>query len=133
MTRVEINGVEYLIEFRHVAKVGKHRQLFDRAPIRAVTTCVIATDTFIAIDNAICANEDNFSRRQGRIKALQKVIKHCGALRDVAPILMNWYLTTVDPAPAMIRIHTPLTDADKRELIRLGEQTRNERKVRRAS
>jgi hypothetical protein len=127
MTEVKIDGEVFRIEFRHITKLGKHRQLFDRAPIKAVTTCVIATDTFIAIDNAICANEDNFSRRQGRIRALDKVLKHCGALKKVSAALMSYYITSVDPPTPVTVIKPSLSEAERQTRIQAGEKVHNER------
>lgn len=120
MLNLTINDRLYLIEFRHVTKFGKRRQLFDRAPVNAVTTCVIACFSpvivpnaaafqpvakveFIAIDNSICALGDNFSRREGRKVALRKALKHCGALKDIKGELWATYLE-----------HDPLLDARPR-------------------
>ncbi len=49
MIVTEIAGKEYHIEFRHITKYGKNAQLRSRAPIRAISTCVIVSDYFIAI------------------------------------------------------------------------------------
>jgi len=110
MLKLTINDHLYVLEFRHITKSGKRRQLYGRAPIKAVTTCVIAafdltqipgdrTDLeFIAIDNSICALDDNFSRREGRKNALRKVLRHCGALKGVKQELWDKYLAA-DPRP----------------------------------
>jgi hypothetical protein len=77
MFELSVDGKTYKVEFRHVTKVGKRKQLYDRAPIDAVTTCVIVADDFIAIDNAICAKGDRFSYNEGRLRSFRKVIRHC--------------------------------------------------------
>lgn len=111
MLSIKINDRLFVVEFRHVTMSGKRRQLYDRSPVKAISTCVIAcfdtepTDSgasalkFIAIDNSICALSDNFSRREGRKNAVRKVLKHCGALKQVAQELWTAYLLA-DPGPA---------------------------------
>jgi hypothetical protein len=93
----------YFVEFRHVTKLGKRRELYDRCPVKAVTTCAIyAEGGFIAIGNAICANDDNFSRREGRLKAFDKALRHCGAFNGIKAALTEAYLQ-VDPDPPIIQ------------------------------
>ena len=124
---------EYFVEFRHVTKLGKRRELYDRYPVKAVTTCVIVVKTtpwtgaeqdegeirFIAIGNAICANDDNFSRREGRLKAFDKALRHCGAFsgrNGLKAALIEAYLQ-IDSDPP-VREHKPLSpeEIDRRRV-----------------
>ena len=118
MIELTVNDREFSVEFRHVTKLGKRRELFDRCPVKAVTTCVIlATEklelddpirvSFIAIGNAICANNDNFSRRAGRLRAFDKALRHCGAFNGIRSALVEAYLQ-VDPDPP-VRQHESLS------------------------
>ena len=91
---IDLNDKRYTIEFRHLSSIGKRAQIH-RAPLKAVTTCVIIVqfipvqDTsaigkihLVAIDNALCAMSDNYSRRHGRAEALRKALERCGAFDD---------------------------------------------------
>lgn len=97
MITLKVNGTDYKIEFRHVTKLGKRAQLH-RGSVKAVTVCVVTTDKWQAIDVALCADSDNFSRWQGRHCALLKLLEHCRALKDDAPPLLGKYLE-IDPYP----------------------------------
>ena len=89
MTTIRIGEDSYTIEFRHLTKLGK-RPALRKAPVKAVTTCVIVVRSphghlkLIAIDNAICSDADNFSRLRGRWLAFKKTLERCGALKKVA-------------------------------------------------
>lgn len=89
MTTIRIGEDSYTIEFRHLTKLGK-RPALRKAPVKAVTTCVIVVHgpdehlKLIAIDNAICSDADNFSRPRGRWLAFKKTLERCGALKNVA-------------------------------------------------
>jgi hypothetical protein len=74
MIKIELEGTTYRVEFRHCTKVGKHHLLGKHSPVNAITTCVIACDDFIAIENAVCSAEDTFCRAWGRSLALSKAI-----------------------------------------------------------
>jgi len=114
MLKLLLNDKSYIVEWRHIKKGGKRAQLH-RGHVKAVSTCVIVCQNiaqespdgaitkinFIAIDNALCSDLDNFSRREGRKLSLRKVLKHCGALKDVrVEIWEHW--RKKDPAPARI-------------------------------
>lgn len=96
MIDISIAGNKFAIEFRHLSKTGKQPSLESRYPIRAVTTCVVVVNykysgNFIAIENAICMESDAFSRNEGRLRALRKVLKRSGALKDHAGSIWREY------------------------------------------
>ena len=133
MTHLLINGRKYSIEFRHVTKLGKRAQLYSRAPVAAVTTCVIlqhneGKDPVIAIDNSICSNDDNFSRYEGRVRALHKALDHCGALRDDKAALLQEYLEIETGGQAGPPRRQKMPDAEKDRLRLAGEPKRIERR-----
>lgn len=92
-----VNDQKYRIEFHHKTKLGKRAGL-RKAPLKAITTCVLVRDNLIAIENTLCAESDNFCRRDGRVKAFDKLLRYCGALRGVAADLWTEYLKA-DPPP----------------------------------
>jgi len=113
MLKLDIDDRSYILEFRHVTKTGKRAQLH-RGSVKAVTTCVIVCYghlphdnvlgpeiQFIAIDNALCSDSDNFWRREGRKRSLRKCLQHCGALKNVREQLWAAWLAK-DPAPDRI-------------------------------
>jgi hypothetical protein len=91
-----VKDQKFELEFRHVTKLGKHAQLH-KGSVKAVTTCVLMSGAprfskgLIAIDNALCVDGDNFSRREGRNRAFRKLLDHCGALRDLRVDLWEQY------------------------------------------
>ncbi len=95
MITLTVNGTDYKLEFRHVTKMGKRAQLH-RGSVKAVTTCVITTENWIAIDKSLCTDEDNFSRREGRWRALRKLLDHCGALKEIRLQLWAAYFARED-------------------------------------
>lgn len=101
MVKLFVDNRLYFVEFRHITKFGKKAQLHSRAPISAVTTCsIILVDAngepeFVAMDSAICSNEDNFWRMEGRLRSLKKVLRHCGALRGHRDNLWHEYQKVV--------------------------------------
>jgi hypothetical protein len=134
----------YHVEFRHVRKDGAHPALGRRAPIHAITTCVIiATKAgeplglepseilFTAIGNAICALDDAFSRRKGRLLSFYKAVTHCGALRDVREALLAAYLNH-DPDPC-VEIRPALTQPEKAVLWQKGWERRKQRELARTA
>lgn len=92
MISLYVGHKAYNVEFRHITKYGKNPQLRSRAPLKAVTTCVLVDHDFIAIDNALCSEMDNFCRQEGRLRSLRKLLRHCAALRDMAPQIWIHYL-----------------------------------------
>lgn len=131
----------YHVEFRHVRKDGAHPALGRNAPIAAITTCVIiATKAgeplglepseilFTAIGNAICALDDAFSRRKGRLLSFYKAVTHCGALRDVREALLAAYL---NHDPPCVEIRPALTQPEKAVLWQRGWEKRKQREERR--
>lgn len=87
------NGAgSFNVEFRHVSKFGKHPKLHSKSQIRAITTCVVNTPSLIAIEHAICLDPDNFSRIEGRLRSLQKVLTSYRPLAPVAEMIWNEYL-----------------------------------------
>lgn len=128
---VGIQG-RYFVEFRHVTKLGKRRELYDRCPVKAVTTCAIyAEGKFIAIGNAICANDDNFSRREGRLKAFDKALRHCGAFNGMKAALVEAYLQIDPDPPARQREQLSLEEKEQRKAA--GTATFVERQARHRS
>ncbi len=126
MLKLIADGRTYAIEFRHVTKLGKRAQLYARSPIKAITTCVVVAENFIAIDNAICAQDDNFSRAEGRDRALSKILKHCGALKHVQQHLLAEYLkATNGQKPKAQRLKMSAEERQKK--IESGSATRNRR------
>ena len=138
MIRLSIEDRIYHVEFRHTQREGKHPALGPRAPIRAITTCVIiiAIDPlitvndlpgilFTAIGTALCANDDDFSRQTGRHVAFSKAVTQCGALRGVKMALTAAYLE--HDAPPCIKIQPQLSQAEKVELWQAGWDKRQTR------
>ena len=97
------DNTEFVIEFRHVSNLGKRPSLEPRYPIRAITTCVVVAPrpgaeesggewlNFIAIESAVCVETDHFSRYQGRLRSLRKVLQRSGALKDYAEQIWREY------------------------------------------
>ena len=146
MIKLNVNGVEYNLEFRHVTKLGKRAQLH-RGSVKAVTTCVITTENWIAIDNSLCTDSDNFSRREGRWRALRKLLDHCGALKEIRLALWAAYLA-LDPGiprdgyveddklllPVIIRARTPkLSEAEVEARRAAGAGKREQRQLARGA
>jgi hypothetical protein len=142
MIHIEANGRAYSIEFRHVRKGAKRSGLGDKAPIRAVATCVVLgwgeqqlTIDFIAVEHAICSNADVFSRAEGRFRAFMRVLERCGRLRDVRAELLNAYVLRFDPLTreaaaarkAHLLITRRLTDAEKKAHWEGGWEKRQDR------
>lgn len=123
----------YHVEFRHVRKDGANPALGRRAPIAAITTCVILASSpheprqFVAIGNAICALDDAFSRRKGRLLSFYKAVTHCGALRDVREALLAAYLHQ-DPGP-LVEVRPALTQPEKTVLWQKGWEKRKQREA----
>ena len=79
MIKFTAGNKSYVVEFRHITTLGKRAQLHSRtSPIKAVTTCVIIEEgsTAIAVDNSICSLLDGFSRLEGRLRSLHKLLRH---------------------------------------------------------
>ncbi len=124
MTKLTIYGKEYKLEFRHVRPKAPAGDGDRRSP-GAITTCVIVADDFIAIDNAVCANGDNFSRRTGRLLALKKVVTNCGALREMQQAFLSQYIQASPPKP--VKVRRPLSEAVRQARIDAGLAKRMER------
>jgi hypothetical protein len=96
MVKIATEDGTYLIEFRHMSKHGKRARLRARAPVNALTVCsIVKVDKdnvakFIASDASICSNHDNFSRLEGRLRALKKVLKYNLVFKDVRSVI--WFL-----------------------------------------
>jgi hypothetical protein len=85
MHQIIIDGKVYRLEFRHKTVAGHppefHPKLHPKGSVRAITTCVLVGDDFIAIENAVCSMDDCFSRKEGRRVAFQKLLKTVGRLQ----------------------------------------------------
>lgn len=121
-----VNNKQYRIEFRHISKHGKRAQLH-KGSVQAVTTCVLIADQFIAIDNALCSASDLFSRREGRMRALNKLLDHCGPMRAIKGDFFSAYLK-LDPEPVLVERHARLTDEQRAELKAAGQAGKLERR-----
>ncbi len=117
MIRITLENKTYAIEFRHIRQAGKRPRLGRRAAIRAVTTCAIVACNddvpavaFIAIDNAVCDDEDNFSRHQGRDLALRKTLQQ-GVFREVGQRIMDEYDRLTAKPPSTGSRHEPVQPA----------------------
>jgi hypothetical protein len=83
---LSVNDQSFVLRFRYITKLGKRAEL-RHGPVRAVTTAVLLASgprftNLVAIDNALCSEADNFSRKEGRARAFKKLLDHCGALRE---------------------------------------------------
>lgn len=128
MVSLSVAGKTYTVEFRHITKLGKRHELYQRAPIKAITTCVVVADGFIAIDNSICADGDNFSRQEGRDRAFNKVLMHHTPLRKIKSELLGEYLKSTGrpkPAPTVAL----LSPEERQRRIDAGEEVRNIRRI----
>ena len=129
-----VNDKQYRIEFRYITKLGKLAQLH-RGPIKAITTCVVIEigGSFIAIDNTLCLDSDNFSRREGRLRSLNKLLDHCGLLRAVKPDFFNEYIKLdPGPPPQPPRPPKPRLSAERiAELKAAGQVNKIERRLKR--
>jgi hypothetical protein len=119
----------YRVEFHHKTKLGKRAGL-RKAPLKAITTCVLVRDNLIAIENALCAESDNFCRRDGRVKAFDKLLRYCGALRAVAADLWIEYLK-IDPPPAPRARKEKLPPMERERRKAAGQEGKVERRLER--
>lgn len=92
MITLQVGCKTYKVEFRHLTRLGKRRELGDKSPIKAITTCVVAAGGLIAIESAVCSDSDNFSRQLGRDLALGKVLARCSELRAVRMSFVDAYI-----------------------------------------
>jgi hypothetical protein len=127
--KLTLNEKEYRVEFHHKTKLGKRAGLRN-APVKAVTTCVLIRDNLIAIENALCSEQDNFCRRDGRLHAFEKLLRYCGALRDVAADLWVEYLKIDPPVPPRLRKET-LPAEERERLKEAGQANKVERRMQR--
>lgn len=134
MLQLTVCGKTYKVEFRHVTKLGKRRELYERAPIKAITTCVVVADGFIAIDNAICSDQDNFSRKEGRDRAFNKVLAHHTPLREIKLAMLNEYLrATKKPGRGAIGVKRQISQVERHNRIEAGAAVREMRRLRRST
>lgn len=131
----------FLVEFRHQRTARRFLEISSRAPIQAITTCVIialeqgelepSAIEFVAMGTAVCLKGDNFSRREGRLRSFSKAVRDCGALNGCKVALLAAYMEQDSDPPA--REKTPkLTDAEKTDRWETGWQKRKQREARRA-
>lgn len=101
MIRLDVGDRLYYVEFRHLRR--------PRMPFtRAITTCVIVAVLskeptaiqFIAIGTTACDEEDNFSRRAGRLKAFKNAVLQCGALSCCRLMMLSAYMQHDPDRPA---------------------------------
>lgn len=123
MLKLQVDGREYNVEFRHATNLGKRPQLSAKLPIKGITTCVISSDGFIAIENVVCILGDNFSRQAGRTLAFNKVINRSGALKGVRWHLVGEYNKTLKPS-LPVKKSTPLSPEEKQSRIDSGAKIR---------
>jgi len=129
MSQLLVNNTPYRIEFRHISKHGKRAQLH-KGSVQAVTTCVVMAENFIAIDNALCVEGDVFSRREGRMRALNKVLDHCAPLRKIKSDFFNEYVK-IDPDPKPVLRRERLSQEKVAELKACGQEGKALRRNRR--
>jgi hypothetical protein len=145
MVKLSVDGKTYIVEFRHITKQGKHAELGSRLPIKAVTVCSVIRmgDTrpdFIAMETAICSPEDPFSRIEGRLRSLKKVLRRCGSLKTVrARLWVQYQNETGVPRNQVclfednelrryfVRVPAILSDDEKQGLVDAGSDVREER------
>jgi hypothetical protein len=134
---ITIGDKAYRLTFQHFNTKGKTGWMHPEAPrygIGAITvctvTCIAASEAILydVADFDICSKVDQFSKEKGRERALRKLIKHCGALREVEPALMAAYLGKQKPKPAL-RLAKKLTEEEKAALIAAGAEIREKRKA----
>jgi hypothetical protein len=107
MIDIILDGRVFEIAFRHTRyEHGATHALKRHAPVRAITTCVVIVHNqvcgeieYVALGNAVCLREDQFSRHFGRHAAVLNAVTHCGALLldDKFNLLRQYAL--VDPQP----------------------------------
>lgn len=129
MFSMSIGEEVYSVDFRHKTIEGKRAQLSRRSPVKAITTCVVSSNGFVAIDNAICVLEDQFSRWAGRTNSFNHLIRNCKALKpEVQDALQNRF-SELNPPPIIQkeRLVVQLTDIEKKERILAGAEIKARR------
>lgn len=129
MFKTTIGSEVYSVDFRHKTTEGKRAQLSRRSPIKAITTCVVSTTNFVAIDNAICVREDQFSRWSGRSYAFEHLIQNCKALKDDVreALVAKFYELNPEPTPQAERVTIPMPKEEKQRRISAGAELRAKR------
>jgi hypothetical protein len=145
--KIDLDKTSFKIEFRH-------RRALHAAGLSAITTCVlIATGPdwprgLIAIDNAVCSWADIFSRREGRCRALRRLLNGCGPLKPFREDIWIVYQygtrrvgfqTMVDEKSVLLipRIFRPeprpISAEERAQRIAAGEPVRQARQKARAA
>jgi len=72
---------------------------------------------------------DQYSRREGRLRSLEKVVSRCGRLRKIGAAFMQVYLEVDPPPPVPER--REISEQRREELIAAGQEGKEERRARR--
>jgi len=129
MFKIKIGEVDYAVDFRHKTTEGKRHQLSRRSPVKAITTCVVSSRDFVAIDNAICVLGDQFSRWAGRNAAFNHLIRNCKALKPEVREALQARFSELNPPPVKQseRVIVPLSEDEKQKRIAAGAEVRAKR------
>ncbi len=129
MFKITIGEVDYSVDFRHKTMEGKRHQLNRRSPVKAITTCVISSRDFVAIDNAICVLGDQFSRWAGRTTSFNHLIRNCKAFKPEVSVALATRFLELNPPPIKQkeRIIPQVSDEEKQRRIAAGADIRARR------
>lgn len=127
MLKLIVDDVKYKVEFRHLLSYGRRPALRVGGEIKVATLCVVTAEGLIAMDMAACDAWDNFSRREGRWRALKKVLERCSPLRTVKRQFLQVMLE-LDPEPTpIVRVIRVLSPEERAKLILAGVPIREMR------
>lgn len=135
MLKLSVGGQWFKIEFRHIVK------RYVKASIKSITVCtLIGLDKvtaisdgdikFVASDVSVCWGADNFSRREGRDRALRALLDHCGATKPIRGAIWASYVALSKPRWPKPK-SAPLTPEEVNARIMQGVKVRVERSARR--
>lgn len=129
MFNIQIGGEFYAVDFRHKTTQGSRAQLSRRSPVKAITTCVVTAQNFVAIDNAICVLGDQFSRWAGRTNAFNHLIRNCKALKPEVRDALQYRFSELNPPPISQsqRVIVPISDDERQRRISAGRHIAAER------
>ncbi len=127
MLKLTVAEKEYRVEFKHLLSYGKRPALRRDGEIKAMTMCLVSCENFAAMDISACDRFDNFSRREGRWRAFNKVLARCAPLRNLA-LDFEAAMLELDPEPEpVIKIVKVLSIEEKAALIEAGSSVRRMR------
>ncbi len=138
----EIADKSYRFDFHHIRRGSGKKCRLHQGPVKAVSVCVLVCQdrdsgniVWTASELALCSEQDDFSKRAGRIQTVDKLLRYSGALRgqpEIRQRLQAEYLKA-DPPPCF----TPppprrkLTAEEKSALCQSGWEVREGRRQKR--